>query len=134
MFLRHFIAWLAVAVLFACPVLGQSKTAKHTAMKTIDLGVVNGRAVHLPLLDYPRAARKAHAGGLVEIRVLINMKGEVTRASVVSGHRLLRQVCLESGRKSLFPAQMAACEDCTHFIGTLQYKFNLAASDAANKQ
>lgn len=66
--------------------------------KIISGGVVNGKALSLPVPSYPYEARSARASGAVSVQVLISEEGKVMRAHAVSGHPLLQ-----------FEARSAAC-------------------------
>src|SRR6478672_400179 len=59
--------------------------------KPISAGVLNGKAVKLPLPPYPPAAKAVKAQGAVNVEVIVDEEGNVTSAKTVSGHPLLRQ-------------------------------------------
>ena len=67
--------------------------------RTINGGVVNGKALKLPRPEYPPAAHAARASGAVSVKVLIIEDGTIFSAEAVSGHPLLRAA-----------ARNAACE------------------------
>jgi protein TonB len=54
------------------------------------IGVVNGKALHLPKPAYPALAKTAGASGVVQVQVTIDETGKVVSARAVSGHPLLQ--------------------------------------------
>lgn len=64
--------------------------------------ILNGRALKLPLPDYPAAAKAVRAGGTVKVKVTVDEKGKVVATEVVSGHPLLRAAAEEAARKAEF--------------------------------
>jgi protein TonB len=74
--------------------------------KVIDAGVLNGKAKHLTLPAYPPAARAVKASGAVNVQITIDEQGNVTSASAVSGHPLLRAAAEEAARTSTFSPTM----------------------------
>lgn len=66
------------------------------------LGVVNGRAEHLPKPIYPAAAIAVHAQGKVDVQVMIDESGKVISANAVSGHPLLRTSAEQAARNARF--------------------------------
>ena len=77
------------------PALPQSST-------TISGGVLNGKAIELPKPIYPAIARDTRASGTVVVQVVIDEKGNVISAEAVSGHPLLKAVCVEAARGARF--------------------------------
>jgi TonB family protein len=70
--------------------------------RTIGGGVVNGRATSLPKPSYPSNARSVRAEGQVNVQVLIDENGNVTSASAISGHALLRPAAASAARQAKF--------------------------------
>lgn len=103
----------------ACPVSQSTPSAK-----TVDVGDVNKVALKIPLITYPRNALKAGIYGVVKVRVWINRSGDVVRAMVISGHRMLREPSLRSAKQSKFPPNLGDCDMCRHAIGVLTYRFD----------
>lgn len=71
-------------------------------IRTIKGGIVNGKALRLPVPKYPKAARKSRAEGAVNVQVLINEKGQVVSATAISGNELLRAAAEDAARESKF--------------------------------
>lgn len=65
-------------------------------------GVLNGKAVYLPVPEYPAIAAQAHAAGNVTVQVLIDEFGNVISAHAVSGHPLLQAVSVAAARQARF--------------------------------
>lgn len=63
---------------------------------------INGRALSLGRPPYPDIARAAHAGGSVEVRVVIDELGKVVFACVISGHPLLQAAAKQAAFESHF--------------------------------
>lgn len=59
-------------------------SAQETAPKMIRGGVLNGKAVKLPVPAYPDAARADNAGGPVSVEVTIDEEGNVIEAKALS--------------------------------------------------
>lgn len=70
--------------------------------KKVSLGVINGKASRLVTPPYPPAAKAVRAAGAVNVSVSIDVNGNVTSASAVSGHPLLRQAAESAARASKF--------------------------------
>jgi TonB family protein len=68
----------------------------------IDGGNLNSKAIELPPPIYPAEARKVHASGQVQIKVLIDETGRVMSADIVSGPETLRMAALAAARKARF--------------------------------
>ena len=77
-------------------------TPKPEPPKKVSLGVINGKAVNLVKPPYPPAAKAVRAAGAVNVSVQIDVNGNVTSASAVSGHPLLRQAAEQAARSSKF--------------------------------
>ncbi|MEK6279897.1 MAG: energy transducer TonB [Acidobacteriota bacterium] len=69
----------------------------------INGGVLNGKAISLPLPEYPAIARAAKASGTVTVEVTIDEEGNVISANAESGHPLLRAVAVAAARQAKFP-------------------------------
>lgn len=68
----------------------------------ISLGVVNGKALLLTTPKYPPAARAQKINGDVNVSVVIDPRGCVAEAKVLSGHIFLRSSSLEAAKLSVF--------------------------------
>ncbi|MEO8572578.1 MAG: energy transducer TonB [Pyrinomonadaceae bacterium] len=113
---------------FAAPVAATAPPGKLKAgdssstPKTINGGVLNGKAVKLPKPPYPPAARAVSASGAVSIQVLIDENGEVFSAAAVSGHPLLRSASAIAACESKFsPTQLSG--NPVKVYGIITYNF-----------
>ena len=85
-------------------------------------GVLNGRAISLPMPSYPPIARAAHASGTVIVQVLIDEDGKVTEAHAISGHPLLRESAENAARNARFaPTQLSG--QPVKVTGVITYQF-----------
>lgn len=89
--------------LLALLFLVSSAAAQEDKPKTINnVGVVNGKAVKLPIPAYPAAARAVNASGAVNVQTIIDEEGNVTSAEAVSGHPLLRAAAEKAALEAKF--------------------------------
>ena len=75
-------------------------TGSPPANRTVNGGVLNGRAINLSVPTYPAAARAMHASGQVMVQVLVDEDGRVTSAKAINGHPLLRGAAEAAARQS----------------------------------
>jgi TonB family protein len=68
--------------------------------RSVNGGVLNGRAISLTTPSYPTAARMMHASGQVMVEVSVDESGRVTSARAISGHPLLRSSAESAARQS----------------------------------
>ena len=99
-----------------------SKPAEPKIVKTVSLGVINGKAVSLAKPPYPAAAKAVRAGGAVNVQVLIDEKGNVVSASAVSGHPLLRAASENAARQSKFSPTLLSNQP-VKVTGVIVYNF-----------
>lgn len=101
-----------------------------TGVKTISGGVLNGKAVSLPLPAHPPAARAVGASGAVTVQIVVGESGEVISAQAVAGHPLLRAAAVEAARGAKFSPTFLS-GDPVKVSGVVIYNF--AAPDGENK-
>ncbi|HKO98508.1 MAG TPA: energy transducer TonB [Pyrinomonadaceae bacterium] len=65
-------------------------------------GNLNGKAISLPLPEYPELAKAAKASGTTTVQVTIDEEGNVISAESVSGHPLLRAVSVAAAKQAKF--------------------------------
>ena len=85
-------------------------------------GVLNGRAVSMPLPAYPPAARAVNASGAVNVLVTVNEEGKVIDAQAVSGHPLLRAAAVKAAMEAKFNQTMRDGQP-VRVSGLLVYNF-----------
>src|SRR5215203_1133373 len=99
-----------------------SLSAAQETPKPINGGVLNGKAVSLPKPAYPPAASAVGASGAVTVQVLIDENGDVTSATAVSGHPLLRAAAVEAARGAKFtPTRLSGTP--VKVAGVITYNF-----------
>ncbi len=86
------------------------------------LGVVNGRASHLPKPAYPAAAIALNIQGKVDVQVLIDESGKVVSAKAINGHPLLKDAAVRSALNARFtPTRLS--EVPVKVTGVIVYNF-----------
>jgi TonB family protein len=73
--------------------------------KTVNGGIINGRAIDLQKPIYPKEAKDFCAKGEVKVKVLVNEKGNVIEAKAISGDELLHNSAIEAVKKTKFNLQ-----------------------------
>lgn len=95
----------------------------------VSFGVINGKAVVLVKPDFPPVARAVNVSGSVDVSVLIDPRGCVAEAKVVSGHILLRQASQNAALRSSFePINLGG--KTIWFMGTIVYNYRLSAESS----
>lgn len=90
--------------------------------RTNDASLEKGVMVKKGVPEYSAVARRAHAHGIVEVKVLINKDGKVIAAQVVKGSPLLAPASLKAARETEFkPTQLNG--QPVMVTGVIQYKF-----------
>ena len=87
-------------------------------------GVLNGKALRLPVPNYPSAARNSGAQGKVVVEVLIDEQGKVIEAHAVSGHSFLLQAAVQAARQARFTPALLSGQPIK-VKGTINYLFTL---------
>jgi TonB family protein len=85
-------------------------------------GVVNGKAINLITPIYPATAKAIHAGGTVNVQVMIDEEGNVQSASAVSGHPLLRQAAEKAAKATKFSPTFLSSQK-VKVSGVIVYNF-----------
>ena len=85
-------------------------------------GMLNGKAISLPIPVYPPIAKQAQASGSVTVQITIDEEGNVISASAVSGHPLLRAAAVTAAREAKFsPTKLNG--QAVKVSGALLYNF-----------
>ncbi len=79
------------------PVSKQTTPSPEVSEETL-----NEDATRLPKPVYPKAAKAVRASGEVKVEVEVDEKGNVTSATSVSGHPLLRQAAEQAAKRAKF--------------------------------
>ncbi|MBA3241482.1 MAG: TonB family protein [Acidobacteria bacterium] len=90
--------------------------------KTISGGVLNGKAISKPQPPYPALAKAVRASGTVVVSVVVDERGRVIQAEALSGHPLLRPVCVTVARQARLSPTLLAGKP-VKVRGTLTYEF-----------
>jgi len=77
-------------------------TTGDSVRTPISGGVLNGKAVSLPVPEYPAVAKQAKASGAVVVQVTIDENGSVISARATSGHPLLQAAAVAAARQAKF--------------------------------
>jgi TonB family protein len=80
------------------PVIG----GESDITKPVEGGILNSKALELPAPKYPEAAKKAHAFGQVQVKVVVDETGRVISAEALFGPESLRQAAVEAARLARF--------------------------------
>lgn len=99
-----------------------SDTSASRVPKMVSGGILNGKAISLPMPEYPAAARAVRASGAVSVQVLIDEEGNVVSASAVSGHPLLRAAAESAARNSTFSRTLISGQP-VKVSGVIVYNF-----------
>jgi Ca-activated chloride channel family protein len=87
-------------------------------------GVLNGKALRLPIPIYPAAAKTYGAAGKVVVEVTVDEQGKVIEARAVNGHPFLQQAAVHAARQARFtPAKLSG--EPVKVKGTINYVFTL---------
>lgn len=70
--------------------------------KIISGGILNDKAINLPIPTYPATARAVKASGAVSVQVVVDESGNVFSANAVSGHPLLRNAAVQAAYGAKF--------------------------------
>ncbi|HEY6230208.1 MAG TPA: TonB family protein [Pyrinomonadaceae bacterium] len=88
----------------------------------VSAGVLNSRAISLPMPDYPAEARAVGAEGVVVIQVTVDEQGNVTEARALSGPKMLHEVSLNAARQAKFSPTLLSGEP-VKLTGVLVFNF-----------
>jgi TonB family protein len=93
-------------------------------LRPLSGGVLNGRALSLPVPTYPEIARRARTAGRVEVDVVVDESGKVISAQAVSGPPSLRDAAVEAAKHARFsPTKLSGA--AVKISGSINYNFNL---------
>lgn len=101
-----------------------SNSSPNTQVGSISGGVMNDKAINLPEPPYPPAARAVRAAGAVNVQITVDENGNVTSASAISGHPLLKAAAVAAARGAKFKPALANGKP-TKVTGMLTYNFAL---------
>ncbi len=90
--------------------------------KLVNVGVINSRAISLVKPEYPAAAKAVGAAGAVTVQIVIDKQGNVTSATALSGHPLLRASAVKAALASQFTPIMLGGK-AVEATGVVVYNF-----------
>jgi len=93
-------------------------------LKPVSGGILNGKALSLPAPNYPEAARRARASGVVEVEVVIDVTGKVISAKALKGPMMLRGSAEDAAARARFSPTLLSGQP-VRVSGVINYNFNL---------
>ncbi len=105
----------------AAPVAVEGAALRQTK---VNGSIIQGNAIKKVQPTYPPVAKAAGAEGTVQVQVTINESGDVTDASAISGHPLLRDSAVEAARQWKFKPTESASQP-VKLQGILTFNFVL---------
>jgi protein TonB len=93
-------------------------------VKPVSGGILNGRAIDLPVPIYKVSARRSGDEGTVSVKVLIDVTGKVIWADAVSGPFALRGAAVEAARRARFSPTLLSGQPI-RLTGVINYQFSL---------
>lgn len=98
--------------------------APKPLLRPLSGGVLNGKALDLPMPGYPEVARRLRVTGLVQVEVIVAENGKVISARVLSGPAILRDVALQAALRARFsPTKLSG--QSVKISGQINYNFTL---------
>jgi TonB family protein len=92
--------------------------------KPISGGVLNGKALSLPVPVYPQIAMRARTAGKVEVEVTVDENGKVISAQATSGPVGLRDAAVDAAKRARFsPTRLSGAP--VKVVGFIYYNFTL---------
>lgn len=96
---------------------------RHAPIKPRHMGIINGKATHLPKPPYPAPAIAIGVSGNVDVQVTIDETGKVISAKAVSGHAFLRGPAERAAWSAKFsPTYLGST--AVKVTGVIVYKFS----------
>jgi len=87
-------------------------------------GVLNGKALNLPMPQYPEVARRLRTSGVVQVEVVVDENGKVISAHALSGPNILREVAVQAALRARFsPTKLSG--QSVKVSGQINYNFAL---------
>ncbi len=93
-------------------------------LKPVSGGVLNGKAVDLPMPVYPEPAKRMRTSGLVMVEVVVDENGRVISAQATSGPAILRESAVLAALKARFSSTKLSGQP-VKVAGVINYKFSL---------
>jgi TonB family protein len=104
------------------PKPAQPETSQAEAVEPTEGGILNSKALNLPNPVYPAEARRVHAFGQVQVKVIVDETGKVISAEAVFGPESLRQAAVDAAKRARF-APTVVDGITVKVVGILTYDF-----------
>ena len=101
------------------------RPARSGPLKPVSGGILNGKALKMPMPMYPELARRARLSGMVDVEVVIDVTGKVISAKAVKGPALLHGAAEQAARNAKFSPTLLSGQP-VRVTGTISYNFNLS--------
>jgi TonB family protein len=102
----------------------RAEEALESTDKAISGGILNSKAMQLPIPDYPPAAAAVKAEGAVNVRVVVDEAGNVISAQALSGHPLLQAAAVAAAKEAKFaPTRLSGSP--VKITGVIVYNFTV---------
>lgn len=101
------------------------RPARSGPLKPISGGILNGKALKMPMPMYPELARRARLSGMVDVEVVIDVTGKVISAKAVKGPALLHGAAEQAAKNARFSPTLLSGQP-VRVTGTISYNFNLS--------
>ena len=85
-------------------------------------GILNGKALELPKPKYSEEAKRVHATGQVQVKVIVDEKGQVISAEAMFGPEALRAAAVDAAKRARF-APTVVDGITVKVVGVLTYDF-----------
>ena len=93
-------------------------------LKPVSGGVLNGKALSLPVPVYPQIAMRSRIFGSVSVNVVVDENGKVISAEAVSGPNSLREAAVDAAKRARFsPTKLSGAP--VKVAGMINYNFTL---------
>jgi TonB family protein len=98
--------------------------APRPILRPLSGGVLNGKALSLPMPTYPDIARRMHVAGVVQVDVVVDENGKVISARAMTGPNSLREVAVQAALRARFsPTKLSG--QGVKVSGQINYQFTL---------
>ncbi len=109
---------------------GAMVMSHDAAPKTVNAGMLSGKAVKRVPPTYPPVAKAAGAEGPVTVQIVVNEAGAVESAKATSGHPLLQPAAVAAAREWQFsPTKLSG--NAVKVSGAISFVFSLPKEDEA---
>jgi len=98
------------------------KAAPKPILRPVSGGVLNGKAVNLPVPDYPDFAKRSGIGGLVTVEVVIDENGKVISAKAIGGPSMLQKAAENAALRARFSPTLLTGQP-VKVTGVINYNF-----------